>query len=369
MKSKYICAVPIVQAFINNSGGFRNCCVTRPTIESKPEENFDDWWNGSILTGFRESLTSNRLPNECKACYTQESINGRSLRTVINETVDINNLKLGSPSRWHIMFGNICNLACWSCGPKFSSVIENHYIKVGMLENFISPQQNFENKWPSLKNQILKSYEEHEFISITLGGGEPFYNKDVYDFLLLLKEKNLSSRTKLEFNTNATQYNARLVEVLENTEWNGIVIRLSIDAIGKKAEWLRYGSKWNIIEKNIPHYIAIANYIEVACSLTVLNIKDLPDLKKYCETMNLKLRVNPIITPAFMSLINWDHDPAELVSREFLEKYNFHEFYDLIGKNSIPGSKEKLRNYIMKFKGIRDDLSNYDLELAKALSV
>lgn len=370
MTSKYLCAVPLIEAFINNNGGFRNCCVAKPQTESDYTTDFNDWWNGRVLNDFRESLKHPQLPHACRSCETREKINGRSFRTVINETVDLENLTLGTPSRWHIMFGNTCNLACWICNPKFSSVIENHKKRLGLIkEDYISPQKTFDSKWPTLKNDILKSYDEHETISITIGGGEPFYNTDVYNFLILLKEKNLSHRTKLEFNTNATQYNSKLADVLENTEWNSICIYLSIDAIGKKAEWLRYGCKWDVIESNIPHYKKIASYIEVHSSVCVLNIMDLPELQKFCNTSELKLRINPIVTPDFMALIHWDHDPSDLVSRHALENNGLSEFYDLIGKDPIIGSKEKLKNYITKFDGVRKHLQMYDESLSKLLGL
>lgn len=370
MNSNYSCAVPLIQAFVTNSGNFRNCCATKPQLESDPDTEFNAWWTGEKMSKFRNSLKSDKLPHACKVCEIKEDINGRSLRTVINDTVDMNNLDIDVPSRWHIMFGNVCNLACWICGPKFSSVIENHYSKVGMIQkDFISPQESFNKRWPSLKNEILKSYDHHEVISITLGGGEPLYNKDVYDFLLLLKDRDLANRTKLEFNTNATQYNLKLAQILEDVRWRSICMYLSLDTIGNKAEWLRYGCKWEIIDKNIFYFKNIADYIEVHSAISVLNIMDLPVLKDYCDSIELEMRINPIVSPNFMALIHWDHDPNDLVARQTLEKYGFQEFYDLIGKNPIPGSKEKLKNYIMKFDGIRNHLRLYDEPLSKLLGL
>lgn len=365
------CAVPFITSFHKNNGHFRNCCATSPELLSKDNQSWKDWWNSKELNSFRESLkNTNDLPKECEKCRIQEKAGIKSFRQAVNSQVNLNNINSVYPSRWHLTFGNICNLACWTCSENSSSTIQAHKNKIGILsKNFVDPQIRFLKMWDNLKQNILNSYDHHEVVSLTLLGGEPTYNPIVLDFLQNLIDLKLSKRTKLEFHTNATRKTERIENVLKSNTWKYVSTFLSIDAVGKKAEWLRYGTDWKKLESNIPFFKSISNYIEVHCTLSVLNLNDLPKLKVFCNENNLSCKIAPIFGPWFMAVQHWDQSKDMIADEKELQKIGLEEYYNLIGKEKKSGAFHTLIAYIQSFSKIRKPLKDFDPILAKKLDL
>jgi organic radical activating enzyme len=367
---KTLCAVPFVEAFSNPAGGWRNCCTAAPQVTSAPEQSFNDWWAGDSMQDFRSEFGGDSLPLSCTNCALQEQASGNSFRTAVNNTVDLTNLRSIWPSRWNVIFGNTCNLACWICNEHSSSTIEQHKKKLSLLPlNYQSSNDRFENTWATLRENILKSYQHHDTVTLTILGGEPLYNLTVIEFLSFLVDNNLSRRTRLEFHTNATKFNQKIQTVLEQDNWNHVCIFLSLDAVGKKAEWLRYGCNWDQIKNNIPQLKKCANYVEVHCTLSMLNLIDLDNLQKFCEQQHLLLKVNPLSDPAYMDIRHWDLDKDIILQYVDIAHQNFSVFYQLLGSDPVPGAAAGLRDYINKFKSTRRSLKEFDPRLYEILGL
>lgn len=361
------CAIPWVEGFSGFRSSYRNCCVVDPEIQSIPGQTFTDWWHDPRLHEFRKKLLANTWPEECYRCRVQEEQSGSSLRTVINQTKSVDTSLLPWPSRWNLKFGNVCNLACWSCSEAASSVIAEHKKRISILPtNFVDPEQHFATIWPDLKLSILKSYESHDTVTLTILGGEPLYNQTVINFLNELIDSGLSRRTKLEFHTNGTKSAAK---IFSNHVWKYVCVFVSVDAIGHKAEWLRYGCSWDNIESNINFFKSAADYVEIHCTLSVLNINDLPNLKKFCESNGLLLKIGLVANPDFMSILNWSGDKTLLTDQEYLVDNNFGYYYDLLGSKNNGKSQEDLKQYITQFNSIRKPLKDFDARLARAIGL
>ena len=181
---KPFCAVPFSVAFNNSKNLFRDCCSKTNTtqIKSKPGESFSSWWNSKELNAFRQELTTHKWPDGCLPCKLQEKERNFSFRMAANKE-DGEILDYSWPRAWNIKFGNVCNLACWTCDESSSSVILQHKIKAGITLSISQDHnQSFLKQWPQLEANILRSYEHHEIVTLTLLGGEPLYNKNVINF-------------------------------------------------------------------------------------------------------------------------------------------------------------------------------------------
>lgn len=365
---KPFCVAPFAEGFSGAKSAFRNCCVTDPHILSLPEQTFEQWWADSRLNEFRDRLLTNAWPTDCHRCQIQEQETGHSFRTALNESTEITKTFGLWPSRWNLKFGNICNLACWTCDEKSSSVIQQNKKVIGILpDNFVDPEETFQQQWKTLKQDVLKSYDYHDTVTLTLLGGEPLYNSTVIEFLQDLKTLNLSKRTRLEFHTNGTKFNHSLFA--DRDVWNYVCIFISLDAVGKKAEWLRYGCNWSKVESNIKLLQQAADYVEVHCTLSVLNLNDLPELGQFCQTNNLPLKIIMLASPEYMSILKWSGDPALVADRSRLERQGFASYYDRLGKFPDPDAVHNLKHYIEQFDGIRQNLQNIDPKLARAIGL
>ena len=357
------CAAPFNRVFVLSNGTFRNCCQTSPPIVSN-SSNWDNWWNhDSELNNFRQKLlTKQDFPASCNTCKIQENVSGNSFRTALNQTYSAKSY----PAEWSVMVGNICNLACWHCTEEFSSRIEADKRKLNILpKNYISPTAQFEQHWPQLKNHIVSSLDHHDQITLSLLGGEPTYNKLVKDFLFWLYDNNLSPRIKLEITTNGTK-NSNLQDILKKEFWQHIYMAISIDAIGKKAEWLRYGCSWNDIDNNINFYKNYSSYVELHLTVSILNLKDLPAVYDYAQSKNIKLIVNTLNYPDFFSIEHWDGPDLELDKQAFVER-GLGSYVDLLKLNPHHGNFELAKTYIQQLSVNRKPLLDFDEDLYQIL--
>lgn len=368
--SKGYCAVPFVEGFCASNGGFRNCCVTNPPLRSEKDQDFRNWWYGETMEKFRAGFHDDLLPIDCEGCKISEKVYGTSLRTTVNKEIKQVFLKPIWPSRWHLTFGNLCNLGCWTCNENASSIIETDKKKLQLIPIEFDNRGSHEKMWQKLQDHVLESYKVHPgIINLTIQGGEPLYNKNVIDFLNKLNVSGLSRRTRLEFHTNGTQFPKKIQEIFSTGTWAYVCMFISIDAVGKKAEWLRYGSKWSKIQDNIQKIKKMVDFIEIHATLSIMNLRDLPRVKQWTEEVGLPLKVNLVNNPWFMSITKWDRSPGLIADQEMMYASGFGEFYEKIGTEKVAGSSDTLSDYIKKFDTIRRPLRNYDPILADVLGL
>lgn len=363
---KPFCASPFIRAFVLPDGSFRECCATDPYIHNKVD-NFVTWWNNDEnLINFRQEMQQQQFPASCLACEIQE-ISGDSLRTAMNkaaETVHSNTL----PQQWSIMFGNTCNLSCWTCNETFSSTIAAHKQKLNILPaGYADPTAQFEKKWPLLKQSILESYDLHENIVLVLLGGEPSYNGLVLNFLNELIAKNLSKRTRLEISTNGTKANNNFLQILEKGKWQYISAFISVDAIGKKAEWLRHGTNWDDVYDNILHYKIITNRVEIHTVVSILNLHDLPSIYYFSKENDLIWNYFLLQQPNFFSITHWDGDWS-FDNSEF-KNCGIDHLLEILKSKPKFGNQKLAKEYIESLSPVRRSLLEYDKDLANCIHI
>lgn len=361
------CVVPYVEAFSGYGSRFRNCCAADPQIDSEPDQTFEQWLEDPRLREFRRRLANDIWLPECHRCQRQEQATGASFRTSVNSATAIT-ANFGSwPSRWNLKFGNICNLSCWTCNEQASSVIANDLRRLDLLpDDWQDPEQEFQQHWPDLEAAVLKSYDYHDMVTVTLVGGEPMYNRTVVKFLQRLLDLGLAGRTRLEFHTNATHINLSL---FADRAWQYVCVFLSLDAVGPRAEWIRHGCRWSDVERNLVWFKTVANYVEVHCTLSVLNIGDLAELKQFCDSHSLPLKINLLSDPAFMDVTHWPGDAALLANRDQLDQQGLAFYYDQIGLDPVVSAPHQLEQYFARFEPIRGSLAEKDPALCHAIKV
>lgn len=345
---KPFCAMPFVRAFVMADGKYRNCCAVDPEIVSDTVD-FAQWWNhDQKFLKFKEDLLQDQFPVECQNCAIQERT-GSSMRTNINQlNPTVNPIY---PKEWSIHFGNACNLACWTCNENFSSTIAVHKERAKILPlDFKRPNVLFKNQWPQLRASILESYSHHDEVTVSILGGEPAYNNTVFEFLEDLLNQGLAQRTRLEITTNGTYHDRIFNAFRTKNTWKYLQVFVSVDAIGNRAEWIRYGSNWQEVTASVDHYIAHADYVEIHTTLSVLNIQDLPDVVAYVHAKGVKHTIIPLVQPSYMSLMSWDGPDLKLDRARF---QGLESYLDLVGESPVMGSYQTLTDYIQSFDGIR----------------
>lgn len=367
---KPLCMVPFTRAFVYANGVFRPCCSTQKILVDRDHQPFADWWSGAQMQKFRQNLMQDRLPEACLKCEITESLRGASFRTNVNEQnadIDIESCK-EYPNSWHVMFGNTCNLACWTCSENSSSVIATQKTKLQMVpHNFLDPNQQFLEVWPEIRQDIINSYAHHDSILLTVLGGEPMYNPVVIEFLQELVDKGLSKRTKIEITTNGTRLSAKIADMLHHDQWQYMSIFVSVDAVGALGEAVRYGSKWQDVSVNVDHYKKIANHMEIHTMVSILNLHGLPELARWCKDQGLNHFIMPISYPWYFDIHHWDagHD---WINRTEFQDTELSGYLNLIGSTARPGAKAAAKTYIETMAQLRPEFQRSDHAFSHILS-
>ena len=188
----------------------------------------------------RSDLVNGIKAPECNYCWEAEKYNVMSMRQGTFSRnwirdVDINNPKIRCID---IRFSNKCNLKCLSCNPEKSN-------QLGIEENLINPTVSYPI-YDSLIH-LAPNLREINFL-----GGEPLLQNEMYKFMDYLIHNGHSKKINLKFSTNVTVYKSTFVEKLK--EFKFTKLGVSIDGYDKRNEYLRFPSKWKVLEKNLMLY-------------------------------------------------------------------------------------------------------------------
>jgi sulfatase maturation enzyme AslB (radical SAM superfamily) len=354
MSIKTLCYVPYRQAFNTATGGYRPCCQTLPaTNEYHHYTTFADWWQGPEMEELRNDLSGDTLPPSCMPCRTNELQGGQSFRQSVtpgdkSTTFYKNNL----PDRYQVNFSSLCNLSCWTCTPRRSSMIEKDYRTIDILPVSFK-QDTFVHSWPSLRAAILESYKHHDHVLLSLLGGEPTINNLLIEFMQMLVDLGYSERTTFELTTNCHTLRDDFKKLLVKNKWGYLTVFASVDLVDEKISWTRYGSKWSNIEKNLHFYKSIANYFEVHSTVSVFNAMYVPDIYDYFKNNNTKVSFYTVHEPVIMSPIHWSGSSEIFGDRDEFARRGLEKIYDTFGSDILANTKQQLIDHIVPLQEIR----------------
>jgi radical SAM protein with 4Fe4S-binding SPASM domain len=287
--SEIFCQAPWSHAFINNDGKVYPCVFSvggDSTGDINNSSLLDIWTTG--FTNTRNHFQKNKSLPSCGFCLENEKNSNKSMRSLIN-----NQERLpwsDGPRVLGIKFSNVCNLKCRICGPKFSSA---------WVDELADKSDRITNLPDNFIDKISSAIKNTEFFHFT--GGEPLLATQHLTFLNWLKVNKPNSI--LTYNTNLTHLTFNNVDFIK--EWRHfkkIYINFSIDAWGKRAEYLRTGTKWIDIEKNI-NLLKMEPNIEIIyyISLYAQNIVHLPvlieNIRKQFKARSEQFFLNYVVSP------------------------------------------------------------------------
>ena len=297
MQPPKFCKSPFKSLVIDNDGTLLPCCEFMSHKTNVPLykiHDFEKYWNDTTL---KQQMLNGDIDKGCLYCIGKENnpgLSGLRIRTnqLFKESYEtlkdnFNNLAYNI-GHLELRLGNFCNLKCTMCGPYASSTwsaeakkneeaFKEYNIKHIKTETWYNDEKNRKLIYSILKNCI----------SVNFGGGEPFMNPYVNDFLNVI---NLD--TKIDIVTNGTKLPDSTLDILQ--KFKNMNIYLSVDGIGPHNDYIRNGSKWNDIEKNIKRYKERNIKVELYYILQHTSLFTFQPLYEYCNTNNLKLQIGEI---------------------------------------------------------------------------
>lgn len=246
-------------------------------------------------------LKTTTPPDACRACWSAGNTYKDFFIRIEQDKPGIQFLDIRS--------SNQCNLKCRVCNPHFS----NQWAKELKYETTLINTEL--TPWLS---QLLTE----NLVDVYFCGGEPLIMKDHYLILAQLIQQGISKHVSLRYNTNCTVLNYKDKDVFELWEhFKKVNLMISIDAAGEELNYIRSGSDWQQIKHNIEYLQQKqkeTSKLSIAFTPTVslLNIWFLPNLFEYANLLNIKVNLNILTGPDYLSLLALYTDELKELARE-----------------------------------------------------
>jgi radical SAM protein with 4Fe4S-binding SPASM domain len=312
MTSKTFCILPWIHFYANPDGSVLPCCIGdhRLPLGNIQQQSVAEVWNSDRYKQMRLKMLSGEQCSECKSCYQTENAGVNSFRQSVNrdysEFINLANetnidgslddIKL---KYLDIRWSNICNFKCRSCSSTYSSSWATEDNKHGHDKKvfIFAGGKNNDDLYSQLMPYISQVKE------IYFAGGEPLLMDKHYEILEhLINLGNTDIKIKYNSNISSLQYKGKSVLDLWKN-FSNINLNISLDSWDMRAEYIREGTDWKILEKNIKLVKEICPHVHIGISsvISVFNVYTLPEFIGYLENKNIINNTTPI---SFYCLIN-----------------------------------------------------------------
>lgn len=340
------CAAPWFHIRNQQNGAFRPCCDHDAALSefpgrknfSWPHNDFNEYVNSEYLQYLRQQLTTgHRLP-ECSSCWKKEKMGQTSLRQVINNTMT-KNQGHALDQTWIASYGrrkrdfthdyiisadiklsNHCNFACAMCWPHDSTKIYSAWksksdhkimpiLQAHRPPGYLDDIRNraVDNHNYDLLDQILAQNPRY----LKILGGEPLLDRELLKKLQETPE-SVQQKLSLIFSTNGS---VDLVDFAKSlSRFKQVQYVVSLDGIDQTQDYIRKGSDWSSIARNIESWLERGNRLDVHCTLQSLNLLRLPQLMTWCEDRNINIDYSWVDQPYFFSVTSIPSPIRQLIS-------------------------------------------------------
>jgi len=309
-ESKTFCIYPWIHLHAYPTGEAYPCChaeMTHPEGHCK-ENTLEEIWHGKAMVKLRTDMLTETANPACSRCYEQERSGFFSGRRSANKhhghhvkKLDRNPFEM---TYWDIRFSNLCNLRCRSCGHIFSSSWYQDQVKLAGPEWKAKNQVlNYAGRTETdMWEQLLPHIDYVE--QIYFAGGEPLMMDEHYRILEELERRERFD-VRLIYNTNFTQIKLKDRAVFDYwRKFHSVAVGASLDAMGPRAEYIRKGTDWKIIEDNRREMMETCPKVDfyISPTLSIMNAWHLPDFHRNWVERGLirpqDLNVNILQDPA-----------------------------------------------------------------------
>ena len=305
MESESFCVIPWIHMHPWPDGRVFTCCLSElhSPIGNLNDEGatLESVWNGPEMKKFRLDMLNHKKVSNCNRCYEQEAHGHQTLRQRSNgEYIMLKNNDYGTDqfdavkathedgavdgvnmTYMDIRFSNICNMRCRSCGPDLSSqwfndAVDSQFNKTPekAIHQIKKGSEDFLQTFDPYLNTVEKIY---------WAGGEPIIMDEhwyIMNKLVELGRTKFDSPMRVYYNTNFSKLEYKgndVIELWKNFEMIGV--GASIDASGKRGEYLRKGTVWKDLVANRKRMLEECPDIDfhVSATVSLFNALDITD--------------------------------------------------------------------------------------------
>lgn len=328
------CVLPWIHAASLTDGSTQLCCVAEGVSDvNLNSKTLDDYWKSDYIKDARRRMLAEKKVGPCRRCYEEEGNGYRSHRVMENKnwhvmlgTERINEIvaataKDGSLESEIIAIdlrlGNTCNLQCIMCQPRESS---KWVALAGKIQESVN-DWSLKTEWKFKKDINVANYEWYKntkfwdslkttlphLREIIIAGGEPMIIRQHLNFLKECALEHDVSHINLRYHTNLIEFPEDMIPHWE--KFKKVEFFASIDGMHDVANYIRYPSEWEKIEKNLQIIDKMPSHMWLyfLYSVQALNIGQLPDFIRWVRTRGfakekMHMRSQMFIHPG---LIHW----------------------------------------------------------------
>ena len=307
-----ICPLPWISMETTPMGGCRPCCLAKEEIPDIDlhKDTLTDAYKSDYMKNLRQQFLDGEKPETCSRCWKEEAAGKMSKRMNTNVRLKhlipkIDYLNTEPDQLWFLdlKLGNVCNLKCRICGSWSSSKwAKEEMDRDGGGKDHLAYKHLQMGKWPNAKggfwdNLVDLTDDNRQIKYIEFTGGEPFMIKEAIDLIETMPYE-AAKEMELHFNTNGTQP----IPYMAFGHFKKVEIAFSIDNIGNRFNYERYGADWNIIDVRFPILMTQkpANVDHQLCfTINIQNVYYLDQLLMWVKQHN------------YFDSIHWNylHDP------------------------------------------------------------
>jgi len=345
MPEQFFCPLPWIHQFIQPTG-VKICCSSTKELQLSPAE-----FNASAyLQAVKDTIAQGQVPKECQGCVANEQMGfGSTRQSALRDwryTVDTvpNQIEY-----LDLRYNNLCNFSCRSCEPAFSTSIDKEIKLNPVLKKYFRPVV-------PIHKDIVNSIESFlpTLKRLNLTGGEPLLIKEHIDVLSTLINKGKTD-VELLITTNASVVNPKLLNLIsqfENVHWT-----VSIDAVGELAEYIRNGTIWHTVERNLNAILALKQSVFINTTVSAYSVFGLSALANWFRSTKLHYPNQPF--EVIFSIVQYpEYLQPSAVPTALLDTAlsNLQGCIDILSKDSINPIE-----YISPLKGLQTHLSSATL--------
>ena len=358
-KSKTFCVFPWNHLHVTPIGTAAPCCIANSCNDhtgmgDAKTLGLMDLVNSDKMKQLRLDMLNGVESTECTKCYQHESSGINSFRQeglqLYPETVEdaLNTNNDGSVSEFSMKyfdmrFSNLCNFKCRTCGQEYSSQWEQENNKHNVEYALTFPKGANKELLQDVIDQV-SNLEKAYF-----AGGEPLIMEEHY---LLLEEMIRQNKTDvaLVYNSNISNLNYKNKDLI--SLWKHfskhVQVYASVDHVKERAEYIRHGTDWALIENNIKA-LRVHDFVKMTFNtvLSIFNFLTIDQFYSYLYTNNYY--TNTDMTASLYSMSSPEYLSCHSMPYEFklLGNQSLERAIDLLTVNNFrPDQLQQLESII-----------------------
>jgi len=304
--SQVYCKSPWTALFIHTDGQVKTCCAGTHALGNLNENTIEQILASEKLENIKKEIIAGKIPDYCSYCQKNEQQSGTSQRQYFEQfhvsSADPQHFSLQTVDvRWN----TLCNLGCAYCNEDWSTTWQQ--IKG------IPIKPMYHDYYQGFLDYLSKSKQTID--NFILAGGEPLLHKQNIKMLEQSKDDIVVDViTNLSVPLESSPV-FRELKNKKNVRW-----QVSMDNIGDRFEYVRYGANWQQIIDNINTLLRLSNHVvtlfPLYCIYSATGIKEFMQLAK---KLGVGVTWQKLNMPDYLNVNNFSRPIRQLAQQHIQE--------------------------------------------------